>query len=131
MVNKQTKKKQLPVVGVEGPNPIYDDKKRIVGHNVTLTYRTENFYSYPNDSAAERTKRTVQAAEVLRDIMSAGYKLRNEPNYVYYSRGLQVVAHFTREYQFKPRLLANSYNCARRFASKMREIVLHPGRHDG
>ena len=132
MTNEQkTKKRQLPVVGVEGPTPIYDAQNQLLGHKVTLTYRIEKFYSYPADSEKERMEKTNQAAEDLRDIMSAGYTLRGEAKYDYFPRGLQVVAHFTHEFQFKQRLAVNSYRRAQHFVSKMREIVLHPGRHDG
>ena len=122
---------KLPAVGVEGPTPIYDAQKRLTEHKVTLTYRIEKFYSYPMDSEKERLEKTNQAAEDLRDIIAAGYTLRGEAKYDYFPRGLQVVAHFTHEFQFKQRLAVNSYKRAQRFATKMREVVLHPGRHDG
>lgn len=127
MVRRNNK---LPVVGVENPKEVYNKKNRHIGYSVTVKYRFENYFSYANDSERERLGKVNEAAEKLRSIASQGYVLTGEPKYVPFPKGLQVIAHFTRERKFKNNLFLNSYKRAQRFASKMREIVLHPGRHD-
>ena len=121
---------KLPAVGVENPKVIYDNKNRHIGYSVTVKYRFENYYSYANDSERERMEKVNQAAEKLRSIASQGYVLVGDPKYVSFPKGLQVVAHLMREYKFRNSSFVNSYKRAIRFSRKMRENVLHPGRHD-
>lgn len=122
---------KLSVVGVENPQKVYNKKNRHVGYSVTVKYQFENYYTYANDSERERLGKVNEAAENLRKMALQGYVLTGEPKYVPFPKGLQVIAHFTRERKFKNNLFLNSYKRAQCFASRMREIVLHPGRHDG
>jgi len=123
-------KNEIPVVSVGNPEAVYDEKKRLVGHSVTVLYRLERYYSYATGAEQERIECNNQAAELFRSVVSQGYSLKGDPDYTYYPRGVQVIAKFTREHRFKNGLFVDSYKRATRFVSKMREVVLHPGRYD-
>lgn len=120
----------MPVVGVEKPKMVFNNKK-VVGYTVTVRHRLEAYYSYKDGSERDRMDKVNEAVEKLRDVVSQGYMLSGEPVYTNYPKGLQMCAHLVRVHKFKEGVFGGAYKRASRFVQKMRETVLHPGRHDG